>query len=246
MTAQAIERDHQARPDTTPRTRRYDQPERMPLRTDLYLIAHDQDTGQPHIDKQSIANGLAAAVLLELWHAGRIRLGWAEDGPHHTWTRNPGKITLLDATPTDDPINDAALGLLWRLGGTIHTQQFIDQFATTDLYEAVRDHLIGTRILRAFTRRRFWFFRTLAHRPNSAAYPVRARARIRNVAHLYKPSLRDTTLAALVTALGLTPYLYFTDYSTGGVHMRLAELIGPPHPIHDVTAVIAPHRITYH
>ncbi len=237
MTTQTLER--------SPSAPQHDQPERTPLRTDLYLIAHDQDTGQPHIDTQTIANGLAAAVLLELWYAGRVHLGRHSNPQHSTRRRNHGQITLLDASATGDHINDTAITLLWRLGGTVDTRRFINEFATTDLYEQVRDHLIATRILHPFTRRRFWFIRTLAHRPRLASHPVRARARIRDVARLLQPNPRDITLAALVTTLGLTPYLYFIDYSTGGVHLRLAELIGPESPIRDVARAIRPHRYTY-
>jgi len=211
-----------------------------------FLIAHDQDTGRPHIDKQSIANGLAAAVLLDLWYAGRVRLGWQGNPNQCTWKRNRGQITLIDASATNDAINDAALVLLWRMGGTVNTRRFLQEFATTDLYEQVRDHLTDSRILHTTTRRRFWFFRTEMRRPRNAAYPVKARARIRNVAHLYRPHHKDTTLAALITALGLTPYLHFINESTGGVQVRLAELIGPEHPIRDVAKAIRPHRIRYH
>jgi len=245
MTAQAIERDHRPRPDTTPRTRRYDQPEQMPLRTDLYLIAHDQDTGRPYLDKHSVAVGLAAAVLVELWHAGRVRLGWHGNPDQCTWKRNHSDITLIDASATGDSINDSALVLLWRLGGTVNTQRFIEEFATTNLYEQVRDHLTHSGILRRFYRRRFWFFKTELRRPSSAVHPVKARARIRNVAILYRPRTKDIALAALITALGLTPYLHFINESTGGIRIQLAEHIGPQHPIQDITKIITPHRLRF-
>jgi len=245
MTAQMAERDNQARPTTTPRTPRYDQAERMPLRTDLFLIAHCDDTGRPHLPKHSIAVGLAGAVLLELWYAGRVRLGWHGNPDQCTWQRNHTQVTLRNATPTDDPIHDAAIGLVWKLGGTIDTQRFINEFATTNLYDAVRDHLTTTGILRRYTRRRFWFLRTEMRRPSSAVYPVKARARIRNVATLYRPRTKDTMLAALVTALGLTPFLHFITESTGGIHIQLAEHIGPQHPIHDITNAITPYRLTF-
>jgi hypothetical protein len=247
MTAQMVERNSQTRPttNTTRRTPRNDEPERMPLRTDLFLISHCDDTGRPLLDKHAIAIGLAGAVLVELWHAGRVQLDWHGNPDQCTWQRNHTQITLVDASATGDHINDSALLLLWRMGGTVNTDQFINQFATTDLYDAVRDHLTTTGILRAFTQRRFWFFKTEMRRPRSAVYPVKARARIRNVAHLYQPQPKDNMLAALVTALGLTPYIRFTDHSTGGVKVRLAELIGPQHPINDITAIIAPHRLRF-
>ncbi len=245
MTAQTVERDKQARPTTVPGTPRYDQAERMPLRTDLFLIAHCDDTGRPHMPKHSIAIGLAGAILLELWYAGRVRLGWHGNPEHCTWERNHTQVTLLNATPTDDPIHDAAIGLLWRMGGTTNTNQFIEQFATVNLYEAVRDHLTTTGILRRFYRRRFWILRTEHRRPRSAVHPVKARARIRNVAILYRPRNKDTMLAALVTALNLTPFLHFINESTGGIHVQLDQLIGPEHPIHDITKAIAPYRLRF-
>ncbi len=237
MTTQTLERN--------PATPRHDQPERTPLRTDLYLISHDQNTGQPYLDKHSIAIGLAAAVLVELWHAGRIRIGWHHNPQHRTRQRNHSDITLIDASPTGDPINDSALMLLWRLGGTVNTQRFINEFAATNLYEQVRDHLIATRILHPYTRRRFWFIRTQAHRPRLASHTVQARARIHNVATLYHPHTKDIALAALITALGLTPYFHFINHSTGGIQIQLAEHIDPRHPIHDITKIITPHRLRF-
>jgi hypothetical protein len=69
--------------------------------------------------------------------------------------------------------------------------------------------------------------------------------RIRDVARLYKPHPQDIALAALVTGLGLTPYLHLPDTSVTGVHLRLAELVGPEHPLRDVTSAIRPHSIRY-
>jgi hypothetical protein len=245
MTAQMVERNNQPRPATTLPTPRYDEAERMPLRTDLFLISHDDDTGLPHLDKHAIAVGLAAAVLLELWYAGRVRLGWHGNPRQGTWQRNHTQVTLLNATPTDDPIHDTAIRLLWHMGGTVNIKRFINQFATTNLYEQVRGHLTTTGILRRFFRRRFLFLRTEHRRPNNAAHPVRARARIRDVARLLQPRPRDVTLTALVIALGLTPYVRLIDYSVSGLHIQLNELIGPEHPIHNITNAIRPHRIRY-
>ncbi len=237
MATQTLERN--------PSTPHHDEPERMPLRTDLFLISHDQNTGQPYLPKHSIAVGLAGAVLLELWYAGRVRLGWHGNPDQCTWERNHTQVTLMDASATGDHINDSALLLLWRMGGTVNTQQFIHQFATTNLYEQVRDHLTHNRILHISTRRRYWFFTKEIRRPRNAAYPVKARARIRNVATLHRPHHKDTALASLITALNLTPYFHFINHSTGGIQIQLAEHIGPQHPIHDITKAIAPYRLRF-
>ncbi len=237
MTTQTLERN--------PATPHHDEPERMPLRTDLFLISHDQNTGQPYLPKHAIAVGLAAAVLVELWYAGRVRLGWHGNPQQCTWQRNHTQVTLMDASATGDQINDSALVLLWRMGGTVNTSRFIEEFAATNLYEAVRDHLTDSGILRRFYRRRFWILRTEHRRPRNAVHPVKARARVRNVAVLHRPRNKDTMLAALVTALGLAPYFHFLNHSTGGVRIQLAELLGPEHPIHDITAIIAPYRLRF-
>jgi hypothetical protein len=232
MTTPSLKRNHSNRLQPTPRTPRHDQPESMSLRTDLYLIAHDPDTGQPHLDVHTIATGLARAVLLELWHARRIHLGPRHGTPRHG---TPGQVTLLDLTPTGDTINDAALTLLWKLGGTVNTHQFIHEFATISLYEQVRDHLTTTGILHTITRRRLWLLRTQTRLPADATHTVRARMRIRDVARLYKPHPQDIALAALVTALKLTRHLHLPDTSVTGVYVRLAELVGPEHPLRDIT-----------
>ncbi|HEX6076679.1 MAG TPA: GPP34 family phosphoprotein [Micromonosporaceae bacterium] len=246
MSTQALKRNPSSRLQPTPRTPRRDQPEPMSLRTDLYLIAHDPDTGRPHLDKEAIAVGLAGAVLLELGHAGRVHLGSRQTSRHGTQQHTTsGNITLLDVSATGDAINDAALTLLWRMGGTVDTHRFIHEFATTSLYEQVRDHLVATGILHTVTRRRYWFIRIRTRQPANAGHTVRARMRIRDVARLYRPRPQDIALAALVTALGLTRYLYLPDTSVTGVFLRLAELVGPEHPLRDVTSVIRPHRIRY-
>jgi hypothetical protein len=232
MSTPVLKRNPYSRLQPTPPTRRYDEPDRVSLRTDLFLIAHDPDTGQPHLDKHTIAVGLARAVLLELWHARRVHLGSRQSPRRRTAS---GNITLLDLSATGDTIHDAALTLLWRMGGTVNTRRFIEEFATTDLYHQVHDHLIASGILHTVTRRRYWIIRTLTHLPANATHTIRARMRIRDVARLYKPHPQDIALAALVTALGLAPHLHLPDRSVAGVFLRLAELVGPEHPLRDIT-----------
>jgi hypothetical protein len=158
-----------------------DEYQRLSLRAELFLIAHDDDTGRRHIDKRRLALGLAAAVLLELWLACRIRIGWRPDARYAAWHPNPGQITILDASPTGDPIIDTALRLLWNLGGTPKISDFVRQFAATNLYDRVRGQMIATGILRRATRRRFRFFRAETYLSSHPRFPVRARTGVRNL-----------------------------------------------------------------
>jgi hypothetical protein len=79
-------------------------------------------------------------------------------------------------------------------------------------------------------------------------YSVRARARVRHLATRrrrvigkHKPEQYALALAGLVTALGLTPYLYPPDMSATALHQKLSDLVyGLQDPtIRDVTTAVA-------
>jgi hypothetical protein len=219
-----------------------DEYQRLPLRAELFLIAHDDDTGRRHIDKRRLGLGLAAAVLLELWLARRIRIGWRPDARYAAWHPNPGQITILDASPTGDPIIDAALRLLWNLGGTPRISDFVRQFAATNLYDRVRGQMIATGILRRATRRRFRFFRAETYLSSHPRFPVRARTGVRNLTGQAQPRQHDIALAGLVTGLGLTRYLYPPDMSPAELQRRLAEILRSQHSVREVAGSVTPGR----
>ncbi|HEX6075948.1 MAG TPA: GPP34 family phosphoprotein [Micromonosporaceae bacterium] len=246
MTAQPIERSAMTRRFPTNHDGQSDV---LSLRSELFLIAHNETTGHPHVEKRSLTLGLAAAVLLELWFADRIRIGWRPDARNGIWQQHPGHITVLDATPTGDPITDTALTLLWNLGGTPRINDFVRAFTTTNLYERVRGHMIAAGTLCQTPRRRFRFFHTDAYLPTHTAYPIRIRARIRNLAtqrHTDHEQIdhHGLALAALVTMLRLGAYLYPPDMSPAQLQQRLNEITKDRShtAIGEVTAAIRPRR----
>src|SRR5690349_21450491 len=85
---------------------------RLPLRAELYLLAHDVDTGRPYVNEQSLAVGLAGAILLELWLAGRIAIGFSYDLIRSQWRQDPGRLTIVHADSLGDPLTDAALATI--------------------------------------------------------------------------------------------------------------------------------------
>ncbi|GAB3860641.1 hypothetical protein GCM10029963_63860 [Micromonospora andamanensis] len=80
----------------------------LPLRDELFLLGHDDDNGQPYIDRQALALGLAGAVLIDLFLAGRIVLT-SNDDSHpagEQWLR------LRSYQPVGDLIADSAIGYI--------------------------------------------------------------------------------------------------------------------------------------
>jgi Golgi phosphoprotein 3 (GPP34) len=78
---------------------------RLPLHAELFLLAHDDDTGEPHINRRSLALGLAGAILLQLWLTQRVAIGWTYDMATRRWAPKPGRIALTTADPTGDPLS---------------------------------------------------------------------------------------------------------------------------------------------
>lgn len=215
MTTQSLERTVMTRlqnilPNGEDRTART---ARLLLRIALYLIAHD-DTGRAHRNENRLGLGLAAAILFDLWLAGRIHIGWREDARQGVLVKDPGMVRVRDATPIGDPLSDNLLAVLWHAGGALRLTDVMAQFAATNLYERVRADMIAAGVLARSTRRRFWFSRTDVYLPTHKAYPVRARAIVRDLVDNYRlnphkqPDYRGLALSALVTALGLDRYLH--------------------------------------
>lgn len=202
------------------------------LRAQLFLIAHDDDSGRLHIDERALTVGLASAILLELWLAGKIYTGWRYDVRRGDWDHDPARITVMDPTPTGDPLADIALATLWYDGGTILVKDFVKRFAANGLYERVRADMIASGLLHRVRRRRFLLFSGEVHKPVKRSLPVRVRARLRDLADRYQRGggrkQRDEpiiALAALVTALGLTSHLYPSDMTAARLHLCLNDII---------------------
>jgi hypothetical protein len=183
------------------------------LRAELFLIAHEDETGRPHIDPAKLELALAVAILLELWLDNRILIGWRFSARHGTYQADPGLITICDTTATGDPLKDAALVMLWYTNAP-RVRDFIRDFAATGLYERVRGDMIATGLLRRTTRRRF-FRRIDSYTAVHDNHPVRARTKVRNLATSEPggypgqdgPYPYSVALAALVTRVGLARYL---------------------------------------
>lgn len=208
---------------------------RLPLRDELFLLGHNDDTGHPHIHRQALAIGLAGAVLIDLFLAGRITLDPNDDArpAGQRWLR------LCSDRPVGDLIADTALAAI-RHGRTAPpVKAFLRGFAD-DLYERTRAGLVAAGILRQQTRRRLGgLARTDTYLATDTKWAVVARARLRYLAHgREQPDNHTAALAGLVATLGLTTHLYLDDDTTT-LTERLKAIAEQHHrSVRDITAAV--------
>ncbi|RKF27959.1 GOLPH3/VPS74 family protein [Micromonospora globbae] len=207
---------------------------RLPLRDELFLLGHDDDTGHPHIHRQALALGLAGAVLIDLFLAGRITLDPTGNRPAgERWLR------LHTDQPVGDLIADTAITAI-RHGRTPPPVKAFLRTFSADLYERTRAGLVAAGILRQHTRRRLaGLARTDTYLPTDTKWPVIARARLRYLAHgREQPDHHTAALAGLVATLGLTEHLYLDDDTTA-LTTRLTTIAGQHHQtVRDIIAAV--------
>ncbi|TDC84706.1 GPP34 family phosphoprotein [Micromonospora sp. KC606] len=207
---------------------------RLPLRDELFLLGHDDDTGHPHIHRQALALGLAGAVLIDLYLAGRVVLGPTGDNP----TRDRWLRLHTDRT-VDDLIADAATTSIRHARPAPLLRDWLRGFSD-DLYERTRAGLVAAGILRHHTRRRLGgLVRADTYLTTDTKWPVVARARLRYLATGHEqPDNHTAALAGLVAVLGLTDHLYLHD-DTHTLTTRLKTIAAQHHrPVRDITAAV--------
>lgn len=225
---------------------------RLPLRTELFLAAHNDETGRAHIGLRALCLGLAGAILLELWLTGRVLIGYAYRVRENDYIPDPGRILILNSGLCGDPLTDAAMTQLNRTGGQIYLTDFIREFATLDLYDRVKGDMLATGVLHRDTSRRRRIFRRDGYLPVKKAYSVRVRTWLRDLASSRHPGnsrdlgkIQTFALAGLVAALGLTRNLFHSD--PAWLHGRLMDGIAGLYDstIRDVHAAVNPANRRY-
>ena len=201
---------------------RRDQREVLPLHAELYLLAHNDDTGELHINPDCLAIGLAGALLLELAFADHIVIGWLYDDFYQQWHAKPGRLTVTKSGPAGSTLLDTALATVDRTVRARprgeHLRAWLHTFAASDLYERTQAAMVAAGLIRRTQLRRFaGLVRTETHLPVDTGYAVHARAQIRDAVAFheggpYRPpkSPGDLTVASggLIAALELAEFLY--------------------------------------
>ncbi|PWR14853.1 GPP34 family phosphoprotein [Micromonospora sicca] len=184
---------------------------RLPLRDELYLLGHHDDTGELHLHRQALALGLGGAVLIDLFLAGRIHLG-PHDGAR---PRTDQRIRLHTDKPVGDLITDAALSSIRH---TAPPLKMWLRTSSSDMYDRTRAGLVAAGILRQHSRRRLGgLIRADTYQATDSKWAVVARSRLRYlVAGREQPDNHTAALAGLTAVLGLAEHLYL-DHDTATV-----------------------------
>ncbi|MGN9920402.1 GOLPH3/VPS74 family protein [Micromonospora palomenae] len=206
---------------------------RLPLRDELYLLAHDDDTGEIHLHQRALALGLAGAVLIDLFLAGRIHLG-PRDGVRPATDQ---RIRLHTDTPVGDLIADSALTSIRHAAPPLRMWL---RTSSTDMYDRTRAGLVAAGILRQHSRRRLGgLLRADTYQATDNKWAIVARSRLRYlVAGREQPDNHTAALAGLTAVLGLADRLYL-DQDTAAVTQHLTAVAGQHYQaVQDITAAV--------
>ena len=223
----------------------------LPLHAELYLLAHDDDSGALLINEQALAFGLAGALLLELSLKGYVAVGYVYHDFDREWQPRQGRLTVCRPGRTESALLDAALAAVEQ---TVRAQRNGDQlrtwlreFAATDLYERVRAAMVTVGLLQRTERRRLGgLVKTETHLPVHYGYAVRARAHIRDAVRYHTqrgrircaaPDDECAALCGLIAALELSEFLYDGSLCTRDLTQWLWHVV-TKHENPSVTAVV--------
>lgn len=184
---------------------------------DLFLLLLDNASGQPGLDSPRRDHVLAAATLLDLAHACRVRP--AVDGE----PVRPGRLVALDAPGPMDPVTAAAFELLRRR--PLRPTSAIKKLSK-DTQRRLVSHLERSGHIRPTVQRNGLVNRTHAF-PLADRQRVGA-ARAALLAALFDRRPPTPATAAIVTVLhavdGLGALLSLNDRGWRWVHARAGEI----------------------
>ncbi|QOC93705.1 GOLPH3/VPS74 family protein [Micromonospora craniellae] len=181
----------------------------VPLAEELLLLAHDDESGKATMPRISLDLGMAAAVLIELALAGRI--AYAE-----------GALTVVDATPTGEPVTDDILARI--AADTPHSPSSWVQRLRHGLRDKVLGDLCAHGVVRDVDETELGFIHV--HRYPVLDPSVEAETRQRLVAALTgdAPDERTAALATLVAVLRMESALGVTGEAATEARRRLEAI----------------------
>jgi Golgi phosphoprotein 3 (GPP34) len=184
---------------------------------DLFLLLLDNASAQPALERQRRERVLAAAVLLDLAHACRIRPATADEQVE------PGRLIALTAPGAMDPVVAPAFQLLQR-------RPLRPKTAVNRLSKRTEDNLIGYLEYTGQIRRVRLHSKRFTH---PYAWPLTNRYRVGEARSALLSALFDRqppapSTAAIISLLhavdGLGALLSLNDRGWRWVHARAGEI----------------------
>ncbi|MET8249909.1 GPP34 family phosphoprotein [Micromonospora sp. NPDC005197] len=180
------------------------------LAEELLLLAYDDSTGKATMPRISLDLGMAAAVLVELALAGRI--AYAD-----------GNLTVVDPTPTGEPVTDEVLGRI--AADTPHTPASWVQRLRHGLRDRILGDLCAQGVVQDVDETELGFIHV--HRYPVVDTSVEADTRQRLTEALTgaaAPDERTAALATLVVVLRMESALGMSGEDVADARRRLQEI----------------------
>lgn len=160
------------------------------LAEELLLLAYNDETGRATTGSTELDCGLAGAVLLELALAGRIDIV-------------DGRVSVVDATATGDPVTDGVLERLARAGKARKAEWWVGKLRSKTR-PGVLARLTERGILRQERHKIMGLFPVRRYPSVDPAVESAVRARLDlAVMKGVEPDVRTAALASLLHACGL-------------------------------------------
>jgi len=183
------------------------------LADDLYLLAHHEITGKPHLQPRAVGLGLAGALLAELMLSGNAYL----------W---PDRIAVTDRSPPEEGLARSVLGLLVSEPEQHAPRDWLLFLARTAAEDVAR-RLEQSGYLTRISSRRPW--RGERWVPVDADCAFAPFLRVKSALDSSRPvTAQNAVLAGLAAACGLGRHLAL--YLPPKAHHRLQEAAQQLHP----------------
>ncbi len=183
------------------------------LADDLYLLAHHEVTGRPHLQPRAVGLGLAGALLAELMLAGCVRL-------------QAQQIVSAGRCPLPDGLARSVLRLVVSERGQHAAREWLLFLARTAADDVAGRLEQSGYLARAASRRPWRAHRWVPATSESAFAPV---LRVKSALDPSRPaSAQNVALAGLAEACGLGRHLAL--YLPDGVHRRIEQATRQLHP----------------
>ncbi|MEU7929141.1 GPP34 family phosphoprotein [Micromonospora sp. NPDC049801] len=180
------------------------------LAEELLLLAYDDSTGKATMPRISLDLGMAAAVLVELALAGRIAFA-------------DGSLTVIDATPTGEPVTD---GVLARIAAdTPHTPASWVQRLRHGLRDKILGDLCAQGVVRDVDETELGFIHVHRYPVVDTSVEADTRRRLADaLAGAAAPDERTAALATLVVVLRMESALGVSGEEAATARRRLEEI----------------------
>lgn len=193
----------------------------MRLADQLFLAAHDHDTGQlrARLHKAGMELGLAGALLCELVLERRIDV-------------QQGRVVLVSRAPMQDILAQTVLGDVvseLHVAKQPHTVRVWLVYLSHSAIAQVRNRLCFTGIVHEVPGRRWWGGAANKYRAADINQALGPEAEVHSLlthGPASNNSMSAMTFAAIADACGLLPKLTWWHEQKVGVRRRLADLRG--------------------